>query len=288
MLKNTFESPVNNNANNIKLDLSEFTVNGMITNKGKLTLSNGKIVNREATIFGKSYQTIYWPLQNSDGETLGMIFLGSEMSGMKKIIAGISISCLIATLLISSLLSVCGIIFFRSLINPLEKKAFYDKLTSIRNREGFEKVFERILLNPPEVGSLFLIDLDCFKEVNDNFGHPVGDELLKRTARILGEVFRSTDAIGRLGGDEFVLFAPTLGDIEVIKRKANELLKNVACDYVMKDGSKLKVTASIGISVYPIHGSNYNSLYHNADIALYTTKENGKNNFTIFHIDTKS
>ncbi len=245
-------------------------------------LKNGNSYLSSSTILGLDYKSLYWPLKDSDGNILGMLFVGIEIDKMKKIIMKTAFSCLIMTLIISSILTVFAIFFMKSLINPLEKKAFFDKLTGIRNRAGFEGTLSREFFSGPKNGSLILIDLDHFKEVNDNFGHPVGDELLIRTASILNEVFRVTDIIARLGGDEFIVFAPTLSDREVIKTKASIFLKKVMYNYMLKDGSFINVTASLGISISPEDGTDYKDLYHKADLALYKSKENGRNGFTIY------
>lgn len=245
-------------------------------------LEAGEIYGADADILGRSYKTVYWPMHDSQGKVLGMWFIGTEVEGLHKTILTISASCLVATLVIAMALSALGIVILRSLINPLEKRAYIDVLTGITNRAGFEKALEYVFRNRPKSGALFLIDLDNFKSLNDSLGHPVGDECLKRTAYLLKEVFRETDIVARLGGDEFIVFAPTLNEISVIEEKAQEFLNDVVYKYILDNGRELVITASIGIAIYPRDGRSYTPLYNHADSALYAAKKSGRNKYALF------
>ena len=186
-----------------------------------------------------------------------------------------------ATLVIAAALSVLGVMFFRSIMNPLRKKAYLDKLTGITNRAGFEREIERIFETGGRPSGLFLIDLDNFKTLNDTLGHPVGDECLKRTGRVLKEIFRETDIVARLGGDEFVVFAPTLDSAEVIEEKLGRLLQRLSKEFSMGTGKAVTVTASIGVATSHDGNADYKDMYKLADSALYQSKEAGRNRYTI-------
>lgn len=246
-------------------------------------LSEGGEFSADADILGKPYKTVYWPLRDNQGKNLGMWFIGTEVEGVEQAITAIALSCLMATLIIAVALSFLGVMFVRSMVNPLEKKAYVDMLTGITNRAGFEKAFEYSLATNPRNGAMFLIDLDNFKDINDNLGHPVGDECLKRVAHLVKEVFRDTDIVARLGGDEFIVFAPSMDDINIIKEKAREFLDVVQYSYKLDNGKMLTVTASIGISLYPNNGRTYTPLYRNADQALYSVKNSGRNGFAFYN-----
>lgn len=245
-------------------------------------LEGGNAFEADADILGRAYKTVYWPMRDSRGKILGMWFIGTEVEGLQKIITAIAVSCLAATLIIAAALSALGIAIFRSLINPLEKRAYVDMLTGITNRAGFEKALDFVFRSRPKSGALFLIDLDNFKMLNDTLGHPVGDECLKRTAYLLKEVFRETDIVARLGGDEFIVFAPTLNEIDVIEEKAQEFLDDVVYKYILEKGQELVITASIGIALYPRDGRSYTPLYNHADSALYAAKRSGRNKYALF------
>lgn len=242
-------------------------------------LTQGNIYSDDADILGKAYKTMYWPLKNTEGTILGMWFIGTEMESFEQTITSIAISCLITTLLIALTLSGFGGLIFHTTVKPLKQKAYVDKLTGIANRAGFEKNFEMLLENGLESGTLFLIDLDNFKNINDYLGHPVGDECLKRTAQLLKEVFRATDLIARLGGDEFIVFAPTMNVKSVIEEKAQKFLAAITHTYPVKGHEGITVTASVGIAIYPIDASTTQALYSKADSALYAVKKAGRNGY---------
>ncbi|MBQ7607689.1 MAG: diguanylate cyclase [Desulfovibrionaceae bacterium] len=247
-------------------------------------LKNGMEFSANTTILGKSYKTVYWPIQNSQGLILGMWFIGTEMESIQVNVTGIAISCLVATIIIAISLAVLGALIFRETVNPLAHKAYEDMLTGILNRAGFERALNAALANKNCTGALFLFDLDFFKEINDTLGHPTGDECLKRVAYLLKEVF-GDDIVARLGGDEFIVFSPSLNNIEAIKEKAKQFNDIITYTYKLVSGESLTVTASIGIAICPEHGKTYTPLYNNADSALYMAKSNGRNQFIIFSHD---
>ncbi|MCR4666236.1 MAG: diguanylate cyclase [Desulfovibrio sp.] len=245
-------------------------------------LKLGSVYDANASILGLAYKTVYWPLKDETGSILGIWFIGSQVEHAQRTITTIAISCLLATLLIAAILSCLGVFFFRSLIAPLRKKAYVDKLTGITNRAGFDKRIKRLFETgrSERAGGLFLIDLDNFKTLNDTLGHPVGDECLKRTGGILKDIFRETDVIARLGGDEFVVYAPTLDAADVITKKLDILLMRLS-QVFSADGKSVRVTASIGVATSHDGNVNYERMYTVADTALYSSKEGGRNMYTI-------
>lgn len=164
------------------------------------------------------------------------------------------------------------------------KQAHYDHLTSLANRsllhQRLELLIQDSIENTKRFAILFL-DLDNFKEVNDVHGHDVGDALLIYVAKILLQATRRTDTVARIGGDEFIILLDDVDDEKMIVPIAKKLLH--ALDQTVKiNEHDLHVTTSIGISIYPDHGSTFTSLLKNADIALYDAKATGRNNFKIF------
>ncbi|MBO4368981.1 MAG: GGDEF domain-containing protein [Desulfovibrio sp.] len=167
----------------------------------------------------------------------------------------------------------------------LENKAFTDELTGIVNRAGFAESLESKLQQDGEEGSLFLLDLDHFKEVNDNLGHPAGDALLKQTALNLKGQVRGSDLLARLGGDEFIVYFSGMCQYEIVAAKAEQIRKALIQRYVLPNGTTLTVSASIGIAICPVHGNTYKTLYQKADKALYSSKEQGRNCFTVLTLN---
>ena len=129
------------------------------------------------------------------------------------------------------------------------------------------------------VGLLF-IDLDGFKQVNDTLGHDWGDRLLIAVAQRLRSCLRHSDIISRLGGDEFTVILPAIPDIKVAVRVAKKILATLSAAFVL-EGRTLLITASVGISVYPIHSDSEESLVKQADTAMYQAKQLGKNRYEV-------
>lgn len=126
-----------------------------------------------------------------------------------------------------------------------------------------------------------MLDLDNFKTVNDEMGHPEGDKLLQETGEILKNEFRTNDIVARLGGDEFLIFAPELENISLIEEKAKSICKKLNRTLTAPDGSKIETSTSVGIAIFPKDGEDDDTLYENADKALYEAKKSGKNKYKI-------
>ena len=162
-------------------------------------------------------------------------------------------------------------------------RAETDPLTGVLNRKAFAERMTRVLARRgrDSLGALFMLDLDCFKQVNDSFGHDKGDQTLIEVGRILSTLFRSQDLICRLGGDEFLVFLANIPSREIIAHKAEAL-----CGAVREAlRHQVKTSVSVGIAVAPDDGDNFETLYHRADIALYHVKDTGKNRFAFYHKD---
>ncbi|MBQ7617257.1 MAG: diguanylate cyclase, partial [Desulfovibrio sp.] len=245
-------------------------------------LEHGEIFQDDTQILGLSYKTIYWPIENKSGQILGMWFLGTEVESSERLITNTALSCLLATLVIATALSFFGVLFFRTVIRPLEQKAYYDLLTGITNRAGFERKIQKIFATPQAGGVLFLLDLDHFKELNDSLGHPKGDSCLKRTGRILSTSFRTIDLVARLGGDEFIVYCPSQISLEAIETRCKNLLRELRKDYKLASGETLTVTASLGVALCHAKELNFEQLYLMADDALYKSKEEGRDCYTIY------
>ena len=125
------------------------------------------------------------------------------------------------------------------------------------------------------------MDIDYFKEINDKYGHVVGDEVLRCMGSCLKNVFGKDAILGRIGGDEFVVFMKNVSDISYVEKKAREFLNQMK-ELKISEISSHQITCSIGIAYYPNHGKGYLDLYKHADMALYETKENGRNGYTIY------
>ena len=158
-----------------------------------------------------------------------------------------------------------------------------DSLTGLLNRSGLEHFLTEHLQRVPNGGTLFMIDMDHFKSVNDQLGHPMGDKVLKDTADILRSVFRDGDYICRLGGDEFCVFARNLEDKNIVITRARELGKRGRRTYTSEAGNiHVSVSFSIGVAISQ-NGkkTTYEELYEQADQMLYKAKEKGRDCYVI-------
>jgi diguanylate cyclase (GGDEF)-like protein len=163
--------------------------------------------------------------------------------------------------------------------------ARHDVLTDLCNRAVLREKMEESLARLRRGGrpfTLFILDLDLFKAVNDSLGHPVGDELLKVVARRLVACLRETDMVARLGGDEFAILAGAGEDQRTAAMAtAERLLEAVSAPYAF-EGHRLDIAASIGIALAPDHGSGVDQLIKSADLALYKAKVGGRNAYRLF------
>ncbi|MBR5050047.1 MAG: GGDEF domain-containing protein [Desulfovibrio sp.] len=180
--------------------------------------------------------------------------------------------------------------FFLHRINSSEKEmlakiARIDPLTGLENRSAIDRV-TGMLKDGCRPGSLFIFDVDSFKTINDTMGHPIGDILLQRIAGILQSSFRKSDVISRIGGDEFMVFSPGLQGDERIDVKAQRLKNAVQGIRHLREGvseaSGIATSISMGVALFPQHGSTYTELYNCADTALYHAKAAGKNRYVIY------
>ena len=130
------------------------------------------------------------------------------------------------------------------------------------------------------VGLMF-IDLDGFKAINDTLGHDAGDLLLKSTARRLEKCVREADTVARLGGDEFTVIMPLIDNFEAAAIVASRIIKSLTEPFDL-GGREGRVSASIGISLLPAQASSASQLLHNADVAMYHAKRQGKANYQLY------
>ncbi|WP_374723266.1 GGDEF domain-containing protein [Calidifontibacillus erzurumensis] len=155
--------------------------------------------------------------------------------------------------------------------------ATHDMLTGLFNRQHFIELFEKELQYSRQKNDevwVLLLDIDFFKSINDNYGHPVGDYILCEAAKILSNTIRESDILARLGGEEFIILLPNTSIIEA-KQIAENIRHMIETHLFQSAGQIINITVSIGISKGS--GSFQNS-YHLADTALYYAKRDGRNN----------
>ncbi|AFL69376.1 diguanylate cyclase domain-containing protein [Sulfurospirillum barnesii] len=163
------------------------------------------------------------------------------------------------------------------------QQAHCDHLTSLANRSVLNQKLQRLIESNLESGKKFgvlFLDLDNFKEINDSLGHDVGDMILIHVAKTLLLCTRKTDTVTRFGGDEFIILIDSIENEETLKSIASKLVETIAQPIKIRHHD-LHVTASIGVSLFPKHGTDFNALIKNADLALYLAKAEGRDTFRI-------
>lgn len=158
-------------------------------------------------------------------------------------------------------------------------QANYDVLTGLPNRRLFLDRLHQETKKTQRAGhllALLFIDLDRFKEVNDTFGHQVGDALLVEASNRIGSCVRETDTVARLGGDEFTVILPDLSDLARVDGVAQELVRILSAPFLIKE-LELRISASVGIGIYPADADDVDRLIRVADKAMYAAKNQGRN-----------
>jgi diguanylate cyclase (GGDEF)-like protein len=164
------------------------------------------------------------------------------------------------------------------LVALLESQASLDPLTGLVTRrvldEAVRRALEAPIVNPGT--ALILVDIDRFKEINDSYGHPVGDDALVHLSRLLGLRARPDTVISRLGGDEIAVLLPSCTEA-VARERAYAFLQTVEqSPLVLADGTELTLSISLGVAHAPKGDSQLRELYAMADISLYEAKRNGR------------
>lgn len=167
------------------------------------------------------------------------------------------------------------------LLEALQASAFRDGLTKLYNRkfldEHLTKLIPQALREKMNIGVLML-DMDHFKAVNDEYGHDIGDLVLKELSRILSENVRESDIVVRYGGEEFIILLVGINSEESVLEIANKIRSKVSQNEInIYAGNILKKTISVGVSLFPQDSTNFDIVLKNADIALYEAKKSGRN-----------
>jgi len=169
----------------------------------------------------------------------------------------------------------------------LSEQAHRDSLTGLFNRRFLDATLGRELIRCQREGhplALIVIDIDHFKKVNDNSGHPVGDEVLRRVATLLSHESRASDVVCRHGGEEFLLMLPNMPLAAAVER-AVHYRETLAGSTLLIDGQRLRITLSAGVAAYPDHGQLPGELLAAADKALYQAKSRGRNRVEVAQPD---
>ena len=162
----------------------------------------------------------------------------------------------------------------------LRSQTEHDGMTGLLNRETFVAKVTKILEEegPVRKHALIMLDIDQFKNHNDIYGHPFGDQVIRETAHFLKGFLRENDLCGRMGGDEFMVFLRDITSEDDVIPRINMLCRLLRRKYMDKG----EVSCSMGVVFYPRDGETFQVLYQNADTALYEVKNTGRGNYGIY------
>ena len=170
----------------------------------------------------------------------------------------------------------------------LQYLAEHDTLTQLPNRLLFIDRLKQAIHYSDRYNkkiAVVFIDLDRFKEVNDSYGHAVGDKLLREVSKKLKKIFRNIDSIARIGGDEFLLLIDMIDNDEIIVDILQKVVQIFEEVFILDNNRQVYITASMGVAVYPSHGKSADELIKNADAAMYKAKDDGRNTYRFYTND---
>jgi len=244
---------------------------------GRTTEQRGSWNGKEATYRYVQYSSAY-DTGTTQRKVLEIVYNDRDLQLILRQNTELLILKLAVILLVTVVLA---LIISRWVARPMYL-AFHDSLTGLNNRAAFDELLVRAMKENKSTIALLMLDLDNFKLVNDLMGHDQGDQLLKRVAQGITAAARNNDICIRLGGDEFVIIMPGAGREEAedaAKRVLGAIDASIARQIGLPD---CNVTVSIGIALYPEHGLDPETLSKRADMALYASKEKGKNQYQFY------
>lgn len=257
----------------------------------------------EQTVVDRNLLSTYIPLyEPTTKQVVGVFELYSDVTGMvhqidqtRYIIYAVALICFLIIFGGLFLLAQRGERIIRQQYSELaianqliEQMAYLDSLTQLPNRNSFEDSIKRQIAHCKRKGggfALFYMDLDGFKEINDRYGHTVGDLVLRETAHRLRTHVRESDLVFRIGGDEFTALLQDVSSEEIVAGIAGKIIAAVS-EPISYQELTLNVTISLGIAICPLHTTDIASLIELSDRAMYQAKQAGSNCFRIVKPET--
>ncbi len=174
-------------------------------------------------------------------------------------------------------------------MEQLSNLALHDGLSGLLNRTAARSAIEEVLrFGSGDRVALFMVDADNFKQINDTLGHQHGDQAIRQMSQAIRSVFRATDVIARIGGDEFFVFLSEFPGEDFAENKAAALCNALRIVYTLEERGSVSLSASIGVVVAERAGTDYETLYSEADGALYEAKNAGKNRYCIRYVNDQA
>jgi diguanylate cyclase (GGDEF)-like protein/PAS domain S-box-containing protein len=169
--------------------------------------------------------------------------------------------------------------------DEVKRLAFFDPLTNLPNRRLLADRLHQAVINAKRSqghAALIFVDLDKFKPVNDRHGHAAGDQLLQAVAHRLRTCVRESDTVARVGGDEFVVLLPSITLAQDAMQVAQKIHARLRAPFHLPTGQSVQISSSAGVALYPDHGLDEATLSHHADVAMYTAKAAGRDQYVVY------
>ncbi len=229
--------------------------NGVLSGMGKIEYEEEKIFNKEKKYFVITATS----LKNTEGQLIGVVETFKDVTELKQT------------------------------EKEIKKLIYYDALTELPNRAYFVMQFEKAFaVAKAKEGMLavMFLDLDDFKYINDTFGHSIGDKMLKNVAQRLKTIIHDEDVVSRIGGDEFTILLSKIKNMDEAANVAEALLNILQKPFHLNE-NEFVLSASIGISIYPMDGDDTETIIKHADMAMYQAKKQDINHYKFFNSSTK-
>ncbi len=168
-------------------------------------------------------------------------------------------------------------------IGTLKIRSSQDSLTKLLNSASTRSAAEEYLSGGDKICAVLVIDIDDFKQINDTYGHIVGDDVLVSAADTIKRLFRSNDIVGRVGGDEFLVLMKDIKESSIVNIRCEQLVR-AFCAIDIQETGDAGIHCSVGAALCPAHGSDYKNLFSVADKAMYCAKNSGGNKYIIEEI----
>lgn len=286
------------NANPEYWEFEELRINGLIDNSGMGSSAEIQRVFNDADEIvvqrPKSDPAFFWPtlVQTKPvfdyGVPVGRIEITKSLRPIYESTLMVALGSLLAGLIVYWGLRVVPLRVMRKAWERISYLASHDMLTNLPNRAMFLETLELALSGarlPRLPVTVYSIDLDHFKDINDTLGHAAGDRLLRLAADRMQNCLRQGDTLGRLGGDEFAIFQVGIGDFQAASQVAERIIEELSRPFNL-DGLDALIGVSIGLSTYDGDGAvTSDQLLQHADLALYKSKNNGRGTFHFFQED---
>ncbi|MDF1881032.1 diguanylate cyclase [Sulfurimonas sp. MAG313] len=227
---------------------------------------------------------IRYIIKDMKGQNMAYLLLSESLDGINLQEVNEMQNYLLLFVVISSMALFALIVFniIRKQKDILHYEAYHDSLTKLPNRLNFIKRLDEVIASHTESENSFallFIDIDHFKEINDTYGHEVGDDVLIQSAHRILSVFRTDDCVARLGGDEFTVVLDKVSQLEDIRPILQDLI-DLFDTPITTNNLKFIVDISVGVSIYPEDGDNARNIICSADKAMYESKKNTHSSFT--------